>query len=58
MLRREVELLPPVDDDAAAEEALRPGVHLGGDCSAAARNTLVAMDGELEVALVVERHAS
>ena len=54
---REVELLPPVDDDPAAEESFRPGVHLGGDGLGSGQEPFVAMDGELEIALIVERHA-
>ena len=53
----EVELLPPVGNDPAAEKAFRPGVHLGGDGFGGGQEPRVTMDGELEVALIVERHA-
>ncbi len=55
-LRREVELLLPVVDDRAAEEALRPRVHLARDLLGDRQEHRVAMDGQLQVALVVERH--
>jgi len=55
-LRREVELLPPVVDDPAAEEALGPAVHLVGDLLGHLEKQRVLVDRQLEVALIVERH--
>ena len=55
-LGREVELLSPVGDDRPAEEALRPAVHLGGDLLGDLQEHRVAVDRQLQVALVVERH--
>ncbi len=55
-LGREVELLLPVVDDLAAEEALGPAVHLAGDLLGDFQEQRVAVDRQLEVALVVERH--
>src|SRR4029453_4122159 len=52
----EVELLAPVDDDGSPEKALRPLVHLGGDFFGDAEEAWVFGNGELEIALVVERH--
>jgi hypothetical protein len=55
-LRGEVELPPPVVDGRAPEELARPFVHLAGHVFGCRHEHGVAMDGELEVALVVERH--
>ena len=55
-LGREIELRAPVRDDRAAEESGRPLVHLRGNLLGRAHEDIVAMDGELEVPLVVERH--
>ena len=54
--RREVELRAPVVDDGAAEERPRPRVHLAGDLLGDAMKQVVACEGQLQVALVVERH--
>ena len=54
--RGEVELLPPVGDDLAPEEPCRPAVHLSGDLLGDFEEHGVAVDGQLQVALVVERH--
>src|SRR6185503_19992710 len=55
-VRGDVELPAPVGDDGPPEEALGPPVHLAGDRLGDAEEERVAGDGELEVALVVERH--
>ena len=55
-LRGEVELLPPVGDDLAPEEPRRPGVHLSGNLLGDLEEDRVAVDGQFQVALVVERH--
>ena len=52
----EVELLAPVVEDRTAEEAPRPAVHLVGDVLRDAQENRVPVEGELEIALVVERH--
>ena len=54
--RREVELLPPVDDRSAAEEVSGPGVHLLRDLLRRGEEHRVTVIRQLEVALVVERH--
>ena len=43
-------------NDRPAEEAPRPAVHLAGDVLGDAQEERVPVDGELEIALVVERH--
>src|SRR4030095_14499975 len=53
-LRGEIELLPPVSDDRPAEKAARPLIHLGGDLLRGAHEHVVAVDGQLQVSLVVE----
>src|SRR5262245_40256691 len=53
----EIELLLPVVDDRSAEKALRPLVHLAGYLLGDLQERGIAMDGQLEVALVVQRHA-
>ena len=53
---REVELLPPVEDRAAAQEVCRPGVHLLRDPLCRGEEHRVTVKRQLEVALVVERH--
>ena len=55
-LGREVELLLPVGDGAAAEEAFRPPVHFIRHLLGRAHEDRVAGEGELQVPLVVERH--
>ena len=55
-LGREVELLFPVVDDRASEETLRPLVHLARHLFGNLHEHGIAMDGQLEVALVVQRH--
>ena len=55
-LGREIELLPPVGDDRLAEEARRPLVHLRRDLLGHRHEPRIAMDRQLQVALVVERH--
>ena len=55
--RREIELGPPVLDGPAAEEPLRPGVHLARDLLGDGHERRVARERQPEVALVVERHA-
>ena len=52
----EVELLFPVADDGAPEKALRPFVHIARHLFGHLCEHRIALDGELEVALVVERH--
>ena len=52
----EVELLFPVRNGCAAEEALGPSIDFGGDRFGNAQEGLLAPEGDLEVALVVERH--
>ena len=53
---REVELRAPVVDDAAAEERLRPRVHLDRHRFGGRQEHGVAVDGQFQVALVVQRH--
>ena len=55
-LRREFELDPPVGDDLTPEEAARPTVHLAGDLLGDREKQRISGDGQLQVALVVERH--
>jgi hypothetical protein len=55
-LRREVELGGPVVDDRPPEELARPLVHLRGHSLGDAQKDRVTMDGELQIALVVQRH--
>ena len=54
--RGEVELSAPVFDDAAAEEPLAPGVHLGGDLLGDLEEEGLAGQGDPQAALVVEGH--
>ena len=55
-LGREVELLFPVAYDGASEESLRPFVHLARHLLGNLREHGSALDGQLEVALVVQGH--
>ena len=55
-LRREVELRLPVVDGGTPQEALRPAVHLCGHVFGHVHEHRVAVDRELEIALVVQRH--
>jgi len=55
-LRREVELPPPVDDRRLAEEAGGPLVHLRRHFFGNFHEQRIAVDRELQVALVVESH--
>ena len=55
-LRREVELLLPVGDGAAAEEAFRPAVHFIRNLLGRTHEHRIAREGELQVPLVVQRH--
>src|SRR5687767_1529778 len=55
-LGRKIKLLTPVGNDVALEKRARPCVHLGGDVLGNAHEHSVAMNSELQAALVVERH--
>src|SRR6476659_8287539 len=50
-------LRAPVRDDRAAEEVLRPRVHLAGDALGRRHEDIGALVRQAQVALVVERHA-
>src|SRR5258708_28886992 len=52
----EIELLFPVVDDGASEKTLRPLVHLARHLFGNLREYGIAMDSQLEVALVVQGH--
>ena len=52
----EVQLTAPVGDDLAAEEALRPSVHLPGHLLRRLQEHFIAGERQLQVPLVVERH--
>src|SRR5262249_54738537 len=56
-LRREIELLDPIRDDWFSKEAFAPLIHLGRHLLSRLHEYIVAMNGELEIALVIERHA-
>src|SRR5207249_6874480 len=51
-----VELLFPVADDGASYKSMRPLVHLARHLLRNLREHGIAMEGQLEVALVVQRH--
>src|ERR1035441_4575448 len=55
-LGSEVELFLPVADDLTTEEAPGPRVHLDGYLGRDIHEKRVAVNAELETALVVERH--
>jgi len=52
----EIELLSPIVNDGPAEESLRSGVHFDGDVFGDLHEDGIAIDGEFEVPLIVERH--
>ena len=52
----EVQLLTPVGDDGPPEEALGPGVHLPGHLLGDLQEERIPVDGQLEVAVVVQGH--
>jgi len=54
--RGEVELRAPVRDDLAREEIARPRVHLARDALGRRHEHVGALEGQPQVALVVERH--
>src|SRR4051794_41982516 len=56
-LGREVELFSPVVNDGPSEETLPPLVHLARHPFGGLRENRVAVDGQLEVALVVQRRS-
>src|SRR3954468_3185261 len=53
---REIELPAPIIDDRTPEEAPRPPVHLTSDLLGDSQEYRIAREGQLQVALVVERH--
>jgi len=55
-LRGELELLFPVVDDGAPEEAVRPLVHLAGDPFGHFQEDRASVDRQPQVPLVVQRH--
>jgi hypothetical protein len=56
--RRESELLSPIIDDGAAEEAVRPRVHFLGDLFGGSHEHAVSANRESQIALVVQRHGA
>src|SRR5262245_42998219 len=55
-LGREVKLLFPVADGRASEKALGPFVHFARHLFSDLQKNWIAVDGQLEIALIVERH--
>ena len=55
-LRREVELRPPIADDRPLQRLARPLIHLGGNLLGDFQEHLIAVDGQAEISLVVQRH--
>jgi hypothetical protein len=53
----EIELLPPIGDDRTAEEPFRPVVHLGRDLLGRRHEDVRLRERQLQVPLIVERHA-
>jgi hypothetical protein len=52
----EAELLDPIVNDRLAEKAFAPGVHFLRDILGCLHENVVAMDRQLQVTLIVERH--
>src|SRR5262245_43210927 len=55
-LRREIQLFVPAVDGWPSEKTLRPDIHFARHCVGHFQEPVVAVNRELEVSLVFERH--